>query len=220
MRGLIARYTPGHPDYDPFGNGFDLTKLGVNMDSNEPLIDTWAGPMEDSNRVVPDFTLPAAYTVNNVPPLESKITSLSDETLMWIFSAMPRDVMQVNAARELYKRDWRFHKTLRIWLMKDSQSLAQGPMRLDPKTERGMYIVFNVAEWRRERKELILNFDDLDNGAWLLQDLGGMHGAGGNVGTPTAVGMNGMAAGFDGHGNGGGGAFNGGMAAFGGQLGA
>ena len=35
MRGLIARYTPGHPDYDPFGNGFDLTKLGVNMDSNE-----------------------------------------------------------------------------------------------------------------------------------------------------------------------------------------
>ena len=93
-------------------------------------------------------------------------------------------------------------------------------MRLDPKTERGMYIVFNVAEWRRERKELILNFDDLDNGAWLLQDLGGMHVAGGNVGTPTAVGMNGMAAGFDGHGNGGGGAFNGGMAAFGGQLGA
>jgi hypothetical protein len=35
MVGLVARLTQGHPDYEPLMNGFDLTKLGVAVDSNE-----------------------------------------------------------------------------------------------------------------------------------------------------------------------------------------
>jgi hypothetical protein len=35
IAGLVARTTPGHPDFDPLTAGFDLTKLGLNMDSNE-----------------------------------------------------------------------------------------------------------------------------------------------------------------------------------------
>jgi hypothetical protein len=35
MPGLIARLSVSHPDYDPLMNGFDLTKLGVAVDSNE-----------------------------------------------------------------------------------------------------------------------------------------------------------------------------------------
>jgi hypothetical protein len=38
MAGLIARLTPGHADYNPLMNGFDLTKLGVAVDSNEYIL--------------------------------------------------------------------------------------------------------------------------------------------------------------------------------------
>jgi CCR4-NOT transcription complex subunit 2 len=68
--------------------------------------------------VVPDFALPAAYTVNNVPPLNSKMESFSDETLIMIFYQHPRDITQELAAQVLYKRDWRWHKVMRCWMMK------------------------------------------------------------------------------------------------------
>ena len=50
---------------------------------------------------MPDFTLPAAYRVQNVPPLHTKISSMSDEALMAIFYSMTRDLAQELAAQEL-----------------------------------------------------------------------------------------------------------------------
>lgn len=52
--------------------------------------------------VPPDFTLPAAYTVTNVPPLHSKMGGFSAETLLAIFYQYPRDIYQELAAQELY----------------------------------------------------------------------------------------------------------------------
>jgi CCR4-NOT transcription complex subunit 2 len=38
------------------------------------------------------------------------------ESLFYMFYQMPRDVFQALAAQELYKRDWRYHGELKIWL--------------------------------------------------------------------------------------------------------
>lgn len=35
MAGLAARLNPSSPDYNPMLNGFDLSKLGINLDSSE-----------------------------------------------------------------------------------------------------------------------------------------------------------------------------------------
>lgn len=100
--------------------------------------------------VIPaDFMLPAAYTVTNVPPLHSKMSSFSAETLLAIFYQYPRDIMQEMAANELYNRDWRWHMKLRQWMMKDPD-LPQ-PIRISQKEERGWYLFFDVTNWRRER---------------------------------------------------------------------
>ena len=50
---------------------------------------------------VPNFRLPDCYQVKNVQPIEAKISSFNEETLMWIFYSCPRDMKQQMAAIEL-----------------------------------------------------------------------------------------------------------------------
>ena len=68
--------------------GHDLTSLGMDLDSPEPLYPTFTpfqavgstGSSFDfhDRHMVPDFTLPNAYTVTNVPPLSSRMSAFSD----------------------------------------------------------------------------------------------------------------------------------------------
>lgn len=81
---------------------------------------------------------------------------------------------------ELTARDWRWHKVLRQWLQKDSREsnansslplidLTNGapvgapPVRLGDRTERGVYIFFDAPNWRRERREFVLDYEQLDH---------------------------------------------------------
>jgi len=68
--------------------GQDLSALGMDLDSNDPIYPTFT-PVPSANatgstfdyhdrHTIPDFTLPAAYTVNNVPPLHGRVAALSD----------------------------------------------------------------------------------------------------------------------------------------------
>lgn len=78
-----------------------------------------------------------------------------------IFYQYPRDMLQENAAQTLYKRDWRWHKELRQWMMKDTQ-FGGPPTRINPQQERGWYVFFDVGNWRRERREFVLDYEHLD----------------------------------------------------------
>lgn len=131
--------------------GQDLNTLGIDFDSADPLFPTFSTPFADANArpAIPEFRIPAAYTVSNVPPLHSRIGNFSDETLFAIFYQFTRDVLQEMAAAELYSRDWRWHKELRQWMMKDA-SMAQ-PLRITERSERGVYVFFDAMNWRRER---------------------------------------------------------------------
>jgi CCR4-NOT transcription complex subunit 2 len=108
LTGLIAKLDPEHPDYSPMIMGLDLNELGfdLNRPPSTPLYPTFGTPFgppgqQESRPPIPDFTLPAAYNVTNVPPLHSKVPSMSDDCLMFIFYSAPRDVAQELAAQEL-----------------------------------------------------------------------------------------------------------------------
>lgn len=68
--------------------GQDLSALGMDLDSVDPIYPTFT-PFPAANstgstfdfhdrHTIPDFQLPGAYTVNNVPPLAGRVAALSD----------------------------------------------------------------------------------------------------------------------------------------------
>ncbi|KAK4544047.1 hypothetical protein LTR36_004545 [Oleoguttula mirabilis] len=228
--------------------GQDLNSLGLDLDSPDPLYTTFtpfpslaaanggsSGQFDFHDRhMVPDFTLPSAYTVTNVPPLSSRMSAFSDETLFSIFYQNPRDLLQELASIELTARDWRWHKVLRQWLQKDTHLSAAGgggggasalaaagnaggggggggsslpivdlagaafpAVRMGANVERGVYVFFDAGNWRRERREFVLDYGELDN----RHAGGGMGGppatavpAGGNHGGAVAAAMGGSAS--------------------------
>ena len=54
---------------------------------------------------------------------------------------MPKDLLQACAAQELYRREWRYHGELRLWLkMRNPQELSQ----LQPNIT---FLYFDVSVW-------------------------------------------------------------------------
>ena len=97
----------------------------------------------------PDFTLPACYNVTNTHSVLEKIPGLSEESLFYIFYDTPRDVEQEYAAMELTNRNWRYHKTLGLWITKDASGYGE-PKPISNDAEHGRYVVFNVKNWAKE----------------------------------------------------------------------
>ncbi|KAI0111894.1 hypothetical protein F4814DRAFT_423960 [Daldinia grandis] len=157
LRTLMNNY----PDYNAAVTGLDPTTLGVDFASPQLLSTQIYSLFNDSlpRPAVPDFRLPECYNVNNVQPLENKISNFNEETLMWIFYSCPGDIKQHLAAHELYNRAWRWHKKLKIWLTKDE--LMQ-PRILSTQHEEGYYIIWSTTDWRKERRTLTLHYADLE----------------------------------------------------------
>lgn len=103
-----------------------------------------------------DFNLPPCYNVANVQPLQSRITSFSDETLFYIFYSMPRDLMQELVAEELMSRKWRYHKIERCWLTRDET--YPGPVDVERGvSERGVYLWWDAGSWKKVRVSVTSN---------------------------------------------------------------
>ena len=66
------------------------------------------------------------------------------ETLFYIFYGMPRDLLALYAAQELYVREWQYHKELKLWFTRATQ--ADGMVGQAPG---GQYIYFDVNAWER-----------------------------------------------------------------------
>lgn len=157
LRTLMNNY----PDYNAAVTGLDPTQLGVDLTSPQLLSSQIFSLFNNlpARAPIPEFRLPDCYTVNNVQPLENKISNFNEETLMWIFYSCPGDIKQHMAAHELYSRQWRWHKKMKLWLTKDE--LMQ-PRILSPQHEEGYYIVWDTTEWRKQRRTLTLHYADLD----------------------------------------------------------
>lgn len=108
--------------------------------------------------IEPEYQLPSCYNVQP-PPASSKIGAFTDETLFFIFYSQPRDAMQEAAAEQLYKRNWRYHKDLHLWLTKD---VGSEPTQKTATYERGSYIFFDPNSWEKVQKEFVLVFEHLE----------------------------------------------------------
>ncbi|KAI1850083.1 hypothetical protein JX266_004462 [Neoarthrinium moseri] len=147
LRTLMNNY----PDYSSAVTGVDPNQLGLNLQSSEPISTQIYSLFNDAppRPAIPAFRLPECYSVTNVQPLENKIQSFNEETLMWIFYSCPGDVKQHLAAAELNNRNWRWHKRLQIWLTKDDQ---MAPRSLSPQHEQGYYIIWDTNNWTKVRE--------------------------------------------------------------------
>ena len=63
------------------------------------------------------------------------------ETLFYIFYGMPKDILQACAAQELYRRDWRYHGELKIWLK------ARTPQEIMQSHPNSHFFHFDVNTW-------------------------------------------------------------------------
>ncbi|KAG9324780.1 hypothetical protein KVV02_005371 [Mortierella alpina] len=161
--------------------GRDLTTLGLSLNSAEPLYGTFASPwfeVPSSADVEAEFHVPACYNVQPPPPAQAKLSAVLDETLFYMFYSMPRDALQDAAAAELYNRHWRYHKELRLWLMKD-QSSEQSKT---PTFERGSYIFFDPNSWEKVKKDFIVMYDALEERRQVSALQSNVNGAAGSHG--------------------------------------
>ncbi|KAJ1333624.1 CCR4-NOT transcription complex subunit 2 [Microdochium nivale] len=157
LRTLMHNY----PDYSSLVTGMDPQTFGLDLATPAPISSQIYSLWNDAppRPPIPDHRLPECYKVNNVQPLQAKISSFNEETLMWIFYSCPGDVQQQQAAQELNNRNWRWHKKLKIWLTKDD---IMQPRQLSGLHEEGYYIIWNTKEWRKERRTLVLYYEDLE----------------------------------------------------------
>ncbi|BDD56085.1 hypothetical protein MAP00_001562 [Monascus purpureus] len=165
LSGLLRMIHSESPDVASLAVGQDLMTLGLDLNQAEPLHTSFASPFVSSMSAVPleqDFSLPSCYSVANIQPLQSRIPSFSDETLFYVFYSMPRDIMQELVAEELMGRKWRYHKIERCWLTRDET--YPGPVDVERGvSERGVYLLWDPASWKKVRREFILRYEDLDN---------------------------------------------------------
>lgn len=65
------------------------------------------------------------------------------ETLFYMFYSMPRDQLQTAAAVELYRRDWRFHADLRLWMKHRPPAEPQ----MSAAANQSQFIFFEIGTW-------------------------------------------------------------------------
>lgn len=158
MKGLLPVVSPGADgsNMNFLSIGVDLTALGLNLNSAEPLHKTFENPWEggqgggsgqgdglssSQRSEEPEYKLPTCYYMQPPALKTSHFTKFQLETLFYVFYNMPRDVLQLLAAVELYNREWRYHKDLKLWFTR-APGTTQG-------YERGAYIYFDIKSWER-----------------------------------------------------------------------
>jgi len=122
LLGLLSVIRLSDADRSSLAFGSDLTLLGLNLNSPEPLYKTFAGPFVDSDHIPrkqnlePAYHIPSCYYVPSTPALKTgHLAKFQLETLFYVFYSFTRDVLQAHAAQELYNRDWKYHGELRLW---------------------------------------------------------------------------------------------------------
>lgn len=159
MKGLL-KYVgaeAGGTDANMLSIGVDLTMLGLDLNSQEPLYKTFANPWEGGQGILssgeglgtsqkgeePEYKLPTCYYMQPPSLKNSHFTKFQVETLFYVFYNMPRDVLQVLAAVELYNRKWMYHKDLKLWFHQNEMTeVGQG-------YERGAYVYFDIKSWEQ-----------------------------------------------------------------------
>ena len=161
LLGLLSVIRMSDPDLTNLALGTDLTTLGLNLNSPEPLYKTFGSPWADTPpRPELELLLPACYSVQVARCHLGVFQKFQQETLFYIFYSMPGDEAQLYAADELIARGWGFHKELKAWLMRVANT---EPVMKTERGERGSFWIFDILSWERVRKDNFnLQYDQLE----------------------------------------------------------
>uniref|UniRef100_A0A7S1N8S3 NOT2/NOT3/NOT5 C-terminal domain-containing protein n=1 Tax=Eutreptiella gymnastica TaxID=73025 RepID=A0A7S1N8S3_9EUGL len=160
LTGLLSVIRMTDQDLNALALGFDLTTLGLNLNSPDYLYTTFASPWSEGTTVQPEFRIPQCYFMTPPHLRFQMFQRFHLETLFYIFYSMPADVLQLAAAQELYNRDWRFHKEKKLWF---TRAPGVEPSIKTTSYEKGSYLVFDPEKWTKEQKDdFILVYDQLE----------------------------------------------------------
>lgn len=121
--------------------GTDLTTFGLNLNAPELLYPSFTSPYQENSLDELSFKVPPSYQMNPPTIKLDHFGKFQLETLFYMFYQMPKDIFQALAAQELYKRDWRYHGELKIWLKPRSQ---QELMQAHPTVQ---FLYFDVKSF-------------------------------------------------------------------------
>jgi CCR4-NOT transcription complex subunit 2 len=142
LGGLIEVIKMSDKDLSALALGVDLLTLGLNLNSQDCLYSLFSSPFTDQpSNMETQYVTPQCYLMH---PPQLKMEHLSKyklETLFYMFYTSPHDIKQACAAQELYRREWRYHGELMIWLKpRGSQELMLG----HPSVQ---FQFFDVSSW-------------------------------------------------------------------------
>ena len=89
----------------------------------------------------PSYITPICYITQQSLLKPEHINKLQLETLFYMFFVFVKDLLQLLSATELYRREWKFHSELLIWVKARSQ---QEQSQSNPNVQ---YIYFDVNNW-------------------------------------------------------------------------
>lgn len=108
MLGLMNIIKTTHGPNPSLALGIDPDQLGLcSLESSDPIHRNFLSPWCDTDRTggngttILDNYLPNCYNVQPSPSVVTKLSAFADETLFYMFYAMPKDRMQELAAHEL-----------------------------------------------------------------------------------------------------------------------
>ncbi|KAM3159479.1 General negative regulator of transcription subunit 2 [Lachancea thermotolerans] len=176
----LIRREDQSPDYDSSMTlGIDLSpvlhSLGIpnNQPSRHRVLDTFQSPWVETSRseVEPKFFVPESFknipnvlqsgerppAFNSVQQDHAKISLFQDETLFYLFYKHPGSVVQELTYLELRKRNWRYHKTLKVWLTKDP--MMEPVVAPGGASERGSYVFFDPQRWEKCQRDFVLFYN-------------------------------------------------------------
>lgn len=152
LLGLLKVLRSGDANRNMLSLGVDLTTLGLSLNTKSSLHPTFNLPWTDRPVAKEsEYNLPDCYKTPHPPLRTGHFKKFTLETLVYIFYSMPRDILQAYAAQELYRRGWRFHQELRLWLLYDPETAVElsPPTEADKKPEYN-YVYFDVQSWEKK----------------------------------------------------------------------
>jgi len=144
--GLLSLLQAGRGDRDSLGLvlGENLASTGLALPSPEFLHTSFANPWgTEPVALEPTFYLPSCYRLPSPSLRREHLQKFDYTTLMYMFYALPRDMLQAFAAQELFYREWRYHKDHKLWFKPEKVEEAGG-------RSKQVLMYFDAGAWEKK----------------------------------------------------------------------
>ncbi|XP_003371580.1 putative CCR4-NOT transcription complex subunit 2 [Trichinella spiralis] len=133
--------------------GYDVTKLDSNLvyiNGKLRSLPIAPLPLRGGDIQIPQEYLISSQVNSRLPSLN--MSRYNEDLLFYMFYTFLGDTLQMSAAAELFRRNWRYHLYMQRWLFPESTVFS---VRDSQRIEQGTCLIFEPLEWRKKRMELI-----------------------------------------------------------------